>query len=194
MIFNRMLIGSFVIVGFAANAAPAPKHPVSMHEVETTKTVGGAPMFSTKNIIENAVNSKDHTKLVEAVKAANLVETLKSPGPFTVFAPDNAAFEKLPKPTIDALMKPEGHAGLAKILTYHVIPMKLDAKAIGELIKKGKGVAKLKTVAGGILLARMEGTTLVLEDENKGIAHGTILDIYQSNGVIHSIDTVLQPK
>ncbi len=161
---------------------------------ETTVNVGGAPMYPSKNIIENAVNSKDHTTLVAAVKAAGLVETLQSAGPFTVFAPTNAAFDKLPKGTVESLVKPENKATLTKILTYHVIAGKFDAKAIAALIKAGGGKATLKTVSGGTLTAMMKGPKLVLTDEKGGMSAVTIKNVYQSNGVIHVVDTVLMPN
>lgn len=151
-------------------------------------------MYPTKNIVENAVNSKDHTTLVAAVKAAGLVETLESAGPFTVFAPTNEAFAKLPKGTVETLVKPENKATLTKILTYHVVAGKLDAKAIARLIEKGNGIAELKTVSGGILKASMKGDKLVLTDEKGGMATVTIANVYQSNGVIHVIDTVVLPS
>ncbi|HEY1020320.1 MAG TPA: fasciclin domain-containing protein [Sediminibacterium sp.] len=156
--------------------------------------VGGAAMYATKNIVENAVNSKDHTTLVAAVKAAGLVETLQSAGPFTVFAPTNAAFDKLPAGTVASLVKPENKATLTKILTYHVVAGKLDAKAIAQLIKEGNGTAVLKTVSGGTLKASMQGNKLVLTDEKGGMSTVTIKNVYQSNGVIHVIDTVVLPS
>ncbi len=159
-----------------------------------TKMVGGAEMFPTKNIIENAVNSKDHTTLVAAVKAAGLVETLSGKGPFTVFAPTNAAFAKLPAGTVDTLVKPENKATLTGILTYHVVAGKWDAAGVAKLIKDGKGKAEIKTVAGGKLWASMKGSDLILTDEKGGTAKVTIADVNQSNGVIHVIDTVLMPK
>ena len=167
-----------------------------LHTAMAQKTVmvGGAAMYPTKNIVENAVNSKDHTTLVAAVKAAGLVETLESAGPFTVFAPTNEAFAKLPKGTVETLVKPENKATLTKILTYHVVAGKLDAKAIAALIKKGNGIAELKTVSGGILKASMKGDKLVLTDEKGGMATVTIANVYQSNGVIHVIDTVVLPS
>jgi uncharacterized surface protein with fasciclin (FAS1) repeats len=161
---------------------------------EKTVTVGGAPMYPSKNIVENAVNSKDHTTLVAAVKAAGLVETLQSAGPFTVFAPTNEAFDKLPKGTVENLVKPENKATLTKILTYHVIAGKYDAKAIAGLIKAGGGSAKLKTVSGGTLTASMKGPKLVLTDEKGGMSTVTIKNVFQSNGVIHVIDTVVLPN
>lgn len=156
--------------------------------------VGGAAMYATKNIVENAVNSKDHTTLVAAVKAAGLVETLQSAGPFTVFAPTNAAFDKLPAGTVNSLVQPENKATLTKILTYHVVAGKLDAKAIALLIKEGNGTAVLKTVSGGTLKASMQGNKLVLTDEKGGMSTVTIKNVYQSNGVIHVIDTVVLPS
>ena len=156
--------------------------------------VGGAPMYKTKNIVENAVNSKDHTTLVAAVQAAGLVDTLKSAGPFTVFAPTNAAFGKLPAGTVETLVKPENKAMLTKILTYHVIAGNNDAKTIAKAIKKGGGKAEFKTVAGGTLWAMMEGKNLILTDEKGGKSMVTIADVRQSNGVIHVIDTVVLPN
>jgi uncharacterized surface protein with fasciclin (FAS1) repeats len=161
---------------------------------QKTVMVGGAAMYPNKNIIENAVNSKDHTTLVAVVKAAGLVETLEGAGPFTVFAPTNEAFDQLPKGTVETLLKPENKATLVKILTYHVVAGRLDAKAIAGLIKAGNGVAVLKTVAGGSLKASMHGDKLVLTDEKGGMATVTIANVYQSNGVIHVIDTVVLPK
>lgn len=156
--------------------------------------VGGAAMYATKNIVENAVNSKDHTTLVAAVKAAGLVETLQSAGPFTVFAPTNAAFDKLPAGTVASLVQPENKATLTKILTYHVVTGKLDVNAIAQLIKEGNGTAVLKTVSGGTLKASMQGNKLVLTDEKGGMSTVTIQNVYQSNGVIHVIDTVVLPS
>ena len=160
----------------------------------TAVTVGGAAMYPSKNIIENAVNSKDHTTLVAAVKAAGLVETLQGDGPFTVFAPTNEAFDKLSAGTVDNLVKPENKATLTKILTYHVVAGKFDANAIAALIKAGEGKAALKTVSGGILTATMKGAQLVLTDEKGGMSTVTIKNVYQHNGVIHVIDTVLMPN
>lgn len=161
---------------------------------EKTVMVGGAAMYPSKNIIQNAMNSKDHTTLVAAVKAAGLVETLEGKGPFTVFAPTNEAFNKLPKGTVDNLLKPENKAMLQGILTYHVVSGKLDSKTIAEWIKKGNGKAELTTVQGGKLWAWMKGDKLVLKDEKGGMATVTIKDVYQSNGVIHVIDHVLMHK
>lgn len=156
--------------------------------------VGGAAMYKTKNIVDNAVNSKDHTTLVAAVQAAGLVDTLKSAGPFTVFAPVNSAFDALPKGTVDTLLKPENKGLLTKILTYHVVAGNMDSKAIAKAIKKGNGKAEFTTVAGGKLWAWMQGDTLVLTDEKGGTSRVTIADVRQSNGVIHVVDTVLMPN
>jgi uncharacterized surface protein with fasciclin (FAS1) repeats len=155
--------------------------------------VGGAAMYRTKDIVDNAVNSADHTTLVAAVKAAGLVDTLKGSGPFTVFAPTNEAFDKLPAGTVDMLVKPENKATLTNILTYHVVSGRLDSKAIMNAIKKGKGKAHFKTVNGGTLTAWMSGNNLLLQDEKGGTATVTIADVRQSNGVIHVVDTVLMP-
>ena len=156
--------------------------------------VGGAPMLPTKDIIDNAVNSKDHTTLVAAVKAAGLVETLKGAGPFTVFAPTNAAFAALPAGTVDTLLKPENKATLSGILTYHVVAGKVDAAALTKMIADGKGTASFKTVAGGTLTAKTAGGKVMIMDEKGGSATVTIADVYQSNGVIHVVDKVLLPK
>lgn len=156
--------------------------------------VGGKEMFPTKNIVQNAVNSADHTTLVAAVKAAGLVDTLQSPGPFTVFAPVNAAFAKLPAGTVDTLLKPENKDALVKVLTYHVVAGKLSSSDLKKQIKAGKGQAKLKTVAGGTLTAMMEGSTIVLKDEKGGKARITQANVFQSNGVIHVIDAVVLPN
>lgn len=160
----------------------------------TNPMVGGAPMLATKDIIDNAVNSKDHTTLVAAVKAAELVETLKGAGPFTVFAPTNAAFDKIPKATLDSLLKPENKKTLAGILTYHVVAGKQDAASIVKAIEAGNGKATFKTVAGGALTASLDGKNVVLTDEKGGKSTVTIADVMQSNGVIHVVDTVLMPK
>ena len=151
-------------------------------------------MAPTKNIIENASNSKDHTTLVAAIKSAGLVETLSGPGPFTVFAPTNDAFGKLPKGTVDSLMKPESKAALAKILTYHVVAGKMTAADLLKAIKDGKGKATLKTVQGETLTAQEKGGAIELVDAKGGMSRVTIADVIQSNGVIHVVDTVLMPK
>ena len=161
---------------------------------EMTVEVGGAPMYPSKNIVENALNSKDHTTLVAAVKAAGLVETLESAGPFTVFAPTNEAFDLLPKGTVESLVKPENKAKLTTILTYHVVAGRLDSKELTRLIQAGNGTAQLTTVQGGKLWVMMKGKKIVLKDENGGMATITIKDVYQSNGVIQVIDHVVAPK
>ncbi|GAA4073678.1 fasciclin domain-containing protein [Flavobacterium cheonanense] len=161
---------------------------------EKIVNVGGAPMYPSKNIVENAVNSKDHTTLVAAVKAAGLVETLQSKGPFTVFAPTNTAFDKLPKGTVETLLKPENLKTLQTILTYHVVSGKLNASDLMSLIKKGNGKATLKTVSGGTLTAWMKGKDIYLTDENGNSSKVTIADVNQSNGVIHVVDSVVTPK
>src|SRR5208283_900764 len=155
--------------------------------------VGGAAMYPTKNIVENAVNSKDHTTLVAAVKAAGLVETLESPGPFTVFAPTNEAFAKLPAGTVDTLLKPENKDQLTKVLTYHVVAGKVTSNELRKMIKEGHGTAELTTVEGGKLQAMMAGGKIELKDEKGGTATVTIPNVMQSNGVIHVIDSVLLP-
>jgi uncharacterized surface protein with fasciclin (FAS1) repeats len=174
-------LGIFVMAG-AANA-------------QNTVMVGGEAMYPKKDIVDNAVNSKDHTTLVAAVKAAGLVETLKTSGPFTVFAPTNEAFGKLPAGTVETLVKPENKGTLTKILTYHVVAGKLDANELMKQIKAGKGKATLKTVSGGTLYAMMNGDkNIVLKDEKGGMSNISIYDVYQSNGVIHVIDQVIMPN
>jgi uncharacterized surface protein with fasciclin (FAS1) repeats len=158
-----------------------------------TKMVGGAPMFPGKDIVDNAVNSKDHTTLVAAVKAAGLVDTLKSAGPFTVFAPTNAAFSMLPAGTVDTLLKPENKGTLTQVLTYHVVPGRVDAAALAQQIRAGGGKATLKTVAGGTLTASMRGNEVVIMDAKGNASVVTTADVYQSNGVIHVVDHVLLP-
>jgi len=156
--------------------------------------VGGAAMYPTKNIVENAVNSKDHTTLVAAVKAAGLVDTLESPGPFTVFAPTNEAFNKLPAGTVETLLKPENKDQLTKILTYHVVAGRVSASDLAKQIKAGGGKAMLKTVNGETLTATMQGKSIVLTDEKGDNSMVTIANVFQSNGVIHVVDTVLLPN
>lgn len=160
----------------------------------TQVTVGGAAMYPTKDIIDNAVNSKDHTTLVAAVKAADLVDTLKGPGPFTVFAPTNDAFAALPDGTVDTLLKPENKPMLAKILTYHVVAGNLDAAALKRQIAAGNGKAALKTVSGDTLTAMARGDTITVTDEKGGTSKVTIANVRQSNGVIHVVDHVLLPN
>jgi uncharacterized surface protein with fasciclin (FAS1) repeats len=166
----------------------------SFAQMEKTVEVGGAPMYPSKNIVENAMNSTDHTTLVAAVKAAGLVETLESAGPFTVFAPTNEAFGKLSKGTVETLLKPENKQMLTGILTYHVVSGKLDSKTLAEKIKAGNGTAELTTVAGGKLWVMMKGNKIMIKDEKGAVAWVTIKDVYQSNGVIHVINSVLMPK
>lgn len=161
---------------------------------ERTVMVGGAAMYPSKTIVENAVNSKDHTTLVAAVKAADLVDTLSGPGPFTVFAPTNAAFAKLPAGAVDSLLKPDMKPMLQKVLTYHVVAGRMTAADISAAIKAGGGKAMLKTVAGGTLTASMAGGMIMLTDERGGMSHVTIGDVMQSNGVVHVVDTVLMPS
>lgn len=178
---------AMIVAAAVAFAAPA--------FAKGTVIVGGQEMFPTKTIVENAVNSADHTTLVTAVKAADLVDTLMGKGPFTVFAPVNAAFAALPQGTVETLLKPENKGQLAGVLTYHVVAGRLTADDLKVLIKKGKGTAELKTVAGGKLWAMMNGpNNIALKDEAGNVANITIYDVMQSNGVIHSIDRVLLPK
>jgi uncharacterized surface protein with fasciclin (FAS1) repeats len=172
------------VFAFSCIAAHAQKDP----------DVGGAPMYATKNIVQNAVNSQDHTTLVAAVKAGGLVDTLEGPGPFTVFAPTNEAFAKLPAGTVDNLLKPENKDTLVKILTYHVVAGKITAKDLKKQIKAGGGKAVLKTVQGGSLTATWQGGKIVLTDEKGGTSTVTIADVFQSNGVIHVVDSVLLPS
>jgi len=156
--------------------------------------VGGAPMYANKDIVDNAVNSKDHTTLVAAVKAADLVATLKGPGPFTVFAPTNAAFAALPAGTVDTLLKPENKAMLRKVLTYHVVVGKMDGATLAKAVDAGAGKATLTAASGGTLTVTKSGSLIMLSDESGGMAHVTIADVVQSNGVIHVVDKVLLPK
>lgn len=181
----KSAIRALAIVGVVAAAGVAQaKNPM----------VGGAAMYDNKNIVENAVNSKDHTTLVAAVKAAGLVDTLSGKGPFTVFAPTNEAFAKLPKGTVDTLLKPENKAQLTKVLTCHVVAANAMSTAIEKMIKDDKGTHDVKTVGGCVLKAKQSMGKITLTDENGGVAHVTIADVKQSNGVIHVIDAVLLPK
>jgi uncharacterized surface protein with fasciclin (FAS1) repeats len=181
---NRKLFAALSVAALAIGAFAGMNNPV----------VGGQEMYPTKNIIENAVNSADHTTLVAAVKAAGLVETLEGPGPFTVFAPTNEAFGKLPAGTVDTLLKPENKATLTKVLTYHVVAGRISAHDLMKMIKDGKGKAELTTVEGGKLWAMEDGKKIVLKDEKGGMATVTIANVFQSNGVIHVIDTVVMPN
>ena len=185
-----MLLLAVASIAIANQSASAQM----MSKSDMNPMVGGAPMLRTMDIVDNAVNSADHTTLVAAVKAAGLVETLKSKGPFTVFAPTNAAFDKLPTGTVASLVKPENKATLTKILTYHVLAGKFDSKAIAKKIKAGRGVAQFTTVSGDRLTGRMNGNALVLTDEKGGSSTVSIADVYQSNGVIHVVDSVLIPN
>ncbi|SFA97557.1 Uncaracterized surface protein containing fasciclin (FAS1) repeats [Rhizobium sp. NFR07] len=180
-VFRTLTIAAAVSVTAIAAHAANPK-------------VGGAAMFEDKNIVENAMNSKDHTTLVAAVKAAGLVETLQGKGPFTVFAPTNEAFAALPKGTVDTLLKPENKAQLTKVLTCHVVAADAMSKTIEKMIKDDKGTHDVKTVGGCILKAKESMGKITLTDETGGVAHVTIADVKQSNGVIHVIDKVLLPK
>lgn len=179
---------------FAFNLSALVLIAVATLAAQDNPMVGGAAMYPEKNIVQNAMNSTDHTKLVAAVKAAGLVDTLEGPGPFTVFAPTNEAFSKLPAGTVDNLLKPENKATLTKILTYHVVSGKLSTQDIKRMIKAGNGKAELKTVSGGTLWAMEEGGHIVLKDEKGGTATITIPNVYQSNGVIQVIDSVLLPN
>jgi len=184
------LLAAAAVLALTAGAVA----PVSAAMSEKTVTVGGAPMYPSKNIIQNAVNSKDHTTLVAAVKAGGLVDTLSGPGPFTVFAPTNAAFAKLPPGTVDNLLKPENKGTLTKVLTYHVVPGRMTALNLMKAVKDGEGEAKLKTVAGDWIVVKQAGPgKLTVTDDKGDIAMVTIADVLQSNGVIHVIDTVLLP-
>ena len=187
-----MLLFAAASIAIASQSANAQM--MSHDSTNMNPMVGGAPMLRTMDIVDNAVNSADHTTLVAAVKAADLVATLKSKGPFTVFAPTNAAFEKLPAGTVESLVKPENKTTLTKILTYHVLAGKFDSNAIAKRIKAGGGSASFKTVSGDTLTARMNGNSLVLRDEKGGTSTVSIANVYQSNGVIHVVDTVLLPK
>jgi uncharacterized surface protein with fasciclin (FAS1) repeats len=179
---RNTLIASATLVVLSFAAIPASS--------QTNPKVGGAPMYSSKNIVENAVNSKDHTTLVAAVKAASLVDTLSGPGPFTVFAPTNQAFGELPKGTVEMLVKPENKATLTKILTYHVVPGKMTAN---ELLKIAKDGGKIKTVEGEELTVKSSGNMVMLSDAKGGTSTVTIANVMQSNGVIHVVDKVLMP-
>jgi uncharacterized surface protein with fasciclin (FAS1) repeats len=161
---------------------------------EQTVTVGGAPMYPSKNIVQNAVNSKDHTTLVAAVKAAGLVETLQGAGPFTVFAPTNAAFAKLPAGTVDSLLKPEAKEKLVAVLTYHVLPGRYSIKDLWDASNKAKGKVKMKTVEGEELTFEFKGQALTIWDSKGNASRVTIQNVFQSNGVIHVVDNVLLPS
>jgi len=178
------LVAVAVAAIVSAVAIPAPAQVM----------VGGAPMYANKDIVDNAVNSKDHTTLVAAVKAADLIATLKGPGPFTVFAPTNAAFAALPAGTVDNLLKPENKAMLRKVLTYHVVAGKMDGATLAKAVDAGAGKATLTATSGGTLTVTKSGSLIMLTDESGGMAHVTIADVVQSNGVIHVVDKVLLAK
>jgi uncharacterized surface protein with fasciclin (FAS1) repeats len=184
---TAVAVATLVLAAVAATPARAQMK-------EQTVTVGGAPMYPSKNIIQNAMNSKDHTTLVAAVKAAGLVETLQGPGPFTVFAPTNTAFAKLPAGTVDGLLKPQMKEKLTAVLTYHVVPGRLSVKDLWEASNKGGGKAKFKTVEGEELTVEFKGQALTIRDAKGNASRVTIQNVFQSNGVIHVIDSVLMPS
>jgi uncharacterized surface protein with fasciclin (FAS1) repeats len=187
------ILPTAVAVAALAFAAAAVV-PAYAQMKEQTVTVGGAPMYPSKNIIQNAVNSKDHTTLVAAVKAAGLVETLQGPGPFTVFAPTNTAFQKLAAGTVDNLLKPQMKEKLTAVLTYHVLPGRLSVRDLWEASNKGGGKAKFKTVEGEELTVEFKGQALTIRDAKGNASRVTIQNVFQSNGVIHVIDSVLMPS
>jgi len=181
---SNFVLGLAVVALAVTSALAGMKNPM----------VGGHEMYPTKNILENAVNSADHTTLVVAVKAAGLVDTLSGAGPFTVFAPTNEAFAKLPAGTVDTLLKPENKQLLTKVLTYHVVAGRVSAADLKKMIQQGKGTVELTTVAGGKLWAMEKDGHIVLQDEKGGISTVTIPNVFQSNGVIHVVDTVVMPN
>jgi uncharacterized surface protein with fasciclin (FAS1) repeats len=187
---RTVLLMTVASLAFAGTVAT----PTLAQMKEQTVTVGGSPMYPSKNIIQNAVNSKDHTTLVAAVKAAGLVDTLQGPGPFTVFAPTNTAFAKLPPGTVDTLLKPEMKAKLTAVLTYHVVPGRFSAKDLMEAARKNGGTAELKTVEGETISVESDGNMLMIRDAKGNVSRITIQNVFQSNGVIHVIDNVLLPS
>ena len=189
--FTKAAIG-IVAAGLAASAC-STMAPMQIDGAEALSYVGGAAMYPSKTIVENAVNSPEHTTLVAAVKAAGLVDTLSGPGPFTVFAPTNAAFAKLPAGTVDTLLLPANLQTLQSVLTYHVVPGRISAADLMRMIAAGGGQAQLTTVQGGMLTARMMGDGVMLTDAKGGMSHVTQANVFQSNGVIHVVDTVLMP-
>jgi uncharacterized surface protein with fasciclin (FAS1) repeats len=203
MMQRHLIAASAAVLACAAGTAlaesptgmwvPVAAQTSAMGNTSAPKMVGVAPMYVTKDIIDNAVNSKDHTTLVAAVKAAGLVDTLKGAGPFTVFAPTNTAFSALPAGTVDTLLKPENKGTLTTVLTYHVVPGRIDAAALSQQIRAGGGKAMLKTAAGGTLTASMRGNDVIVMDAKGNAAVVTTADVYQSNGVIHVVDKVLLP-
>jgi uncharacterized surface protein with fasciclin (FAS1) repeats len=193
MTSSRSILPTAVAVAALAFAAVAAT-PTLAQMKEQTVTVGGAPMYPSKNIIQNAVNSKDHTTLVTAVKAAGLVDTLQGAGPFTVFAPTNAAFAKLPAGTVDSLLKPEAKEKLVAVLTYHVLPGRYSIKDLWDASNKAKGKVKMKTVEGEELTFEFKGQALTIWDSKGNASRVTIQNVFQSNGVIHVVDSVLLPS
>ena len=193
---NKLFSNALFVASLLIGSLFVGQHLVAQSKMmkEDTKMVGGAEMYPSKTIVENAVNSKDHTTLVAAVKAADLVEVLSSEGPFTVFAPTNSAFDKLPKGTVETLLKPENKEQLQMILKYHVVSGKWNAKDIIKLLEKGNGKTVVKTVSGGTLTIWTKGKDVYVTDENGNSSKVTIADVNQSNGVIHVIDSVLLPK
>ncbi|WP_040253815.1 fasciclin domain-containing protein [Psychroserpens mesophilus] len=193
---NKLFSNALFVASLLIGSLFVGQHLVAQSKMmkEDTKMVGGAEMYPSKTIVENAVNSKDHTTLVAAVKAADLVEVLSSEGPFTVFAPTNSAFDKLPKGTVETLLKPENKEQLQMILKYHVVSGKWNAKDIIKLLEKGNGKTVVKTVSGGTLTIWTKGKDVYVTDENGNSSKVTIADVNQSNGVIHVVDSVLLPK
>jgi uncharacterized surface protein with fasciclin (FAS1) repeats len=196
MKLSRLTLPAALAAAFAVSAISVPlaTPAFAQQKKEQTVTVGGAPMYPSKNIVQNAVNSKDHTTLVAAVKAAGLVDTLASPGPFTVFAPTNSAFAKLPAGTVDGLLKPANKDKLTAVVTYHVVPGRLSANDLMEAARKGGGQAKFKTVEGEELTVAVKGNELTIWDSKGNTSRVTIKNVFQSNGVIHVIDSVLLPS
>ena len=193
-LFSAAALGALALTATVVAPVSAQDKMKSEMSGEKTVMVGGAAMFPSKNIVQNAVNSKDHTTLVAAVKAAGLVDTLQSAGPFTVFAPTNEAFAKLPAGTVDTLLKPENKGTLTRVLTYHVVPGRMTALQLMKAVKDGEGEAHLKTVEGDSIVIKQAGPgKLSVTDDKGGVAMITIADVLQSNGVIHVIDTVLLP-
>ena len=191
---KKLLLAAAVSTSLLGACASSMNQPMaSSSSSMSAPMVGGAAMFASKDIIDNAVNSRDHTTLVAAVKAAGLVDTLKSAGPFTVFAPTNASFAALPAGTVDTLLKPENKSMLSNVLTYHVVPGRIDSAALAQQIRAGNGRALLKTASGGTLVATMSGSNVLITDAKGGSATVTIADVYQSNGVIHVVNKVLLP-
>jgi uncharacterized surface protein with fasciclin (FAS1) repeats len=194
-LFGTGLLASVALIGLQGcmSMNDGMNGPSASAQSRSTVTVGGAPMYASRNIIENAVNSRDHTTLVAAVKAAGLAETLSGPGPFTVFAPTNAAFSRLPAGTVEAALRPQNRSMLQSVLTYHVVPGRLTAADLMSRIRAGGGSARLTTVQGGTLTARMSGNNIVLVDGRGGTATVTQANVMQSNGVIHVTDAVSMP-